>query len=241
MNVIHGNCLEVMPELGRFDCVFADPPDNIGLGYNGYTDSLPKSGYFFWLDLVISECCRHSDIVWLSFNARWTAEVGAVVLDILTYLEDWDYKPCVQVYTFGQHNSRDFGNNHRPLWRVNRKSAKFYPDAVRVSSWRQRNGDKRANPKGRVPGDVMDFQYPGLGDVLDFPRVTGNSKQRCDWHPTQLHEDLVERIIKFSTPEGGTVLDPFAGTGTTLRVCQKIGREATGIEISQSYCEKMSA
>ena len=120
-------------------------------------------------------------------------------------------KPCVQTFTFGQHNHHDLGNNHRPLLRLRWRNAPLYPDAIRVPSWRQENGDKRADPRGRVPGDVF-----------DFTRVTGNSKQRRTWHPTQLNEGLVERCLKLTTPTGGTVLDPFGGTGTTLRVCKRI-------------------
>lgn len=43
-----------------------------------------------------------------------------------------------------------------------------------------------------------------------------------------------------STLEGGTVLDPFGGTGTTLRVCKAIGRNCTLIELSRPYCEEIA-
>jgi DNA modification methylase len=99
-----------------------------------------------------------------------------------------------------------------------------------VPSWRQENGDKRADPRGRVPGDVF-----------DFTRVVGNSKQRRPWHPTQLNEGLVERCIKLSTHEGDTVLDPFGGTGTTLRVCKPLGIACTLIELHLGYCVKIAA
>ena len=131
-------------------------------------------------------------------------------------------KPCVQTYTFGQHNHHDLGNNHRPLLRLRWSDAPLLPDAIRVPSWRQENGDKRADPRGRVPGDVF-----------DFTRVTGNSKQRRPWHPTQLNEGLVERCVKLTTPPGESILDPFAGTGTTLRVCRRLGYPCTLIEIDK--------
>jgi DNA modification methylase len=105
----------------------------------------------------------------------------------------------------------------------------LYPDATRVPSWRQEHGDKRADPRGRVPGDVF-----------DFTRVTGNSKQRRAWHPTQLNEGLVERCLNLTTVEGDYVLDPFGGTGTTLRVCKRIGRNCTLIEIDPAYCAKIA-
>lgn len=86
-------------------------------------------------------------------------------------------------------------------------------------------GDKRASGP-RVPGDVFEFS-----------RVVGNSKQRRPWHPTQLNEGLVERCILMTTNEGDHVLDPFGGTGTTARVCQRLNRSCTLVEISPTYCE----
>lgn len=168
-------------------------------------------------------------IVWVSYNSRWSFALGWIVYDLLRERPDLDAKNCVQVFTFGQHNHYDLGNNHRPLLRLMRKGTPLYPDAIRVPSWRQKNGDKRADPRGRVPGDVF-----------DFPRVTGNSKQRRPHCPTQLHEGLVERCILLSTLPGQLVLDPFAGTGTTLRVCKRLGRPCTTIDLDRGYCEKIA-
>lgn len=221
--------------------MFADPPDNIGTDYGAYADS--RLDYFSWLFDCLTEFLTASPIVWLSFNAKHTLRMAILADQVCERLDlnaDTDVKPCVQVYTFGQHRQTDLGNNHRPLWRFSWPNAKFYPDQIRVASWRQLNGDKRADPRGRIPGDVFAMQYPDPGDVFDFPRVTGNSKQRCAWHPTQLHEQLVERCILFSTQPGGSVLDPFAGTGTTGRVCDRIGRNSTLIEINNDYCTRMA-
>jgi hypothetical protein len=262
-----GDCLERLSQLDRVKCIFADPPDNIGLGYDTYSDKKADADYEQLLFKWIAAFVEKADIVWLSFNAKWTATVGAIVRSMIGDHNPFEleFKPCVQVFTFGQHNKNDLGNNHRPLWRLMRKSATLYPDAIKVPSWRQRNGDKRAAAGGRVPGDVFDFQYPGqavaagatvkagdavvgeagpiqyhAGDVFDFPRVTGNSAQRCDWHPTQLHEELVERCIKLSTTEGDTVVDPFGGTGTTLRVCMKLDRPCSIIELDEGYCRQIA-
>lgn len=226
LDLFHGDCLDIMPKLGQFDCVFMDPPDNIGLKYDGDTvgDNLSLEDYEDWIEQVL---CRLPDspVHWLSFNAQWTLRMARLVSRSFPGRR---VKPCVQTFTFGQHRSTDFGNCHRPLWRISRPDAPFYGDQIRVESWRQQNGDPRANPAGRVPGDVF-----------DFPRVTGNSKQRRKWHPTQLHEGLVERCILSCTKPGDRVLDPFAGTGTTGRVCQRIGRNCTLIEKSAAYYEKL--
>ena len=78
-----------------------------------------------------------------------------------------------------------------------------------------------------------------LSDVFNVPRVTGNSKLPA-WHLTQLNERLVERCLKLTTPPGGTVLDPFAGTGTTLRVCKRINLPCTLIEVDRDYCQQIA-
>jgi len=227
--LINDDCLHFLHARStgqRWDTIFADPPDNIGAKYAQYNDRISESEYrnllWRWIDSFIFR----AGTVWLSFNARWSVAVGVIAESLRSGIE---VKPCVQTFTFGQHNHHDLGNNHRPLWRFRHKDAPLLPDAIRVPSWRQKNGDKRADPRGRVPGDVF-----------DFPRVVGNSKQRRKWHPTQLNEGLVERCLRLTTPPGGSVLDPFAGTGTTLRVCKRIGLSSTSIELDREYCERIT-
>lgn len=228
--LINADCLDVLPTMSQVDTLFADPPDNIGLSYNAYQDHRTESDYLDLLRRWLSCFVLKAKTVWFSYNARWTFEVGKVVTGIVGLRAgELEAKPCVQTFTFGQHNHHDLGNNHRPLLRLRWRDAPLFPDAVRVPSWRQENGDKRADPRGRVPGDVF-----------DFTRVTGNSKQRRGWHPTQLNEGLVERCIKLTTPAGGTVLDPFGGTGTTLRVCKSLGIPCTLIELDKHYCDKIA-
>lgn len=211
----------------RWEMVFADPPDNIGLKYEGYRDKLSPLEYSAFLNAIVAGSMRVSDVLWLSFNSRHTLAVADAVRSTG---EDFDVKPCIQTFTFFQQRSSDLGNANRPLWRVSRRGKlRLYPEAIRIPSWRLLNGDKRANPDGMVPGDVF-----------DFPRVTGNSKAKRKWHKTQLNEGLVERAIKLCTEEGDRVLDPFAGTGTTGRVCDRIGRHCTMIENSQVYCDRIA-
>ena len=213
----------------QWTTIFADPPDNIGLGYDTYKDALPEGQYAAMLYQWLAMFTASAKTVWFSYNVRWSFEVGRIVCQLLGRYESLEAKHCVQTFTFGQHNHHDLGNCHRPLLRLRWQDAPLFPDAIRVSSWRQEHGDKRADPRGRVPGDVF-----------DFPRVTGNSKQRRRWHKTQLHEGLVERCIRLTTPPGETVLDPFGGTGTTLRACKRAGNQCTLIEVDTGYCEKIA-
>jgi DNA modification methylase len=224
--IIHTDCVHWLRNSSeRFNTIFADPPDNLGLNYEGFKDKNPW--YLQWLEDVIRLCVERSDCFWLSFNSRWIIDVGCIAQRVR---DEYcvQVKPCVQSFTFCQHNKNDLGNSHRPLWRFMKKGHKIYPDRIKVKSWRQVNKDKRAAAGGKVPGDVF-----------DFPRVTGNSKQRRKWHVTQLNEGLVERCLKLTTPEGGKVLDPFGGTGTTLRVCKRIGMDCTLLEASEFYYQKI--
>lgn len=232
IEIVNADCRDYLREIERVHCIFADPPDNIGLTYDGHNDGMDSYDYLVFMEECIRLMIAKADVVWLSFNSRWILDFARIVDDILwrrnESRDSWEVKTCVQTFTFGQHNKHDLGNNHRPLWRIMQKGYPIYPDSIRIESERQKAGDKRAHPGGRVPGDVF-----------DFPRVTGNSKQRRRWHPTQLHEGLVERCIKLVTQPGALVLDPFAGTGTTGRVCRRIDRECILVDVSPTYCEEM--
>ena len=209
--------------------LFMDPPDAIGLKYGQYNDKRSTDEYLAWLEYILNLATTVADIVWMSYNAKWTFNVGYIVCKLVAEKKLLT-KPCVQILTFGQHNQHDLGNNHRPLIRLMHSDVELYPDAIRVPSWRQEHGDKRADPRGRVPGDTF-----------DFPRVTGNSSQRRKWHPTQLHEGLVERCIKLSCGTEDAVIDAFSGTGTTLRVCRRLGLSSLSIELDKTYCERIAA
>jgi DNA modification methylase len=208
--------------------IFADPPDNIGLKYRGFRDeTVDYESLLHNILFIGSEC---SPVIWLSINPIHTALIGYITHDFLGQRPNWRFKPCVQTFTFGQNNTRDLGIGHRLLYRYMREGTPLYPERIRVPSWRQLNGDKRANPDGRVPLDVF-----------DFPRVTGNSKQRRRFSPTQLHEGLYERCIKLCCPPGGSVVDLFAGSGTLGRVGPSCEVNTTMLEISRETCDSILA
>jgi DNA modification methylase len=52
-------------------------------------------------------------------------------------------------------------------------------------------------------------------------------------------DELVKRCLDLGCPPGGSVLDPFAGSGTTVRVALKSGRSAAGIDLSNVFCNFM--
>lgn len=78
---------------------------------------------------------------------------------------------------------------------------------------------------GRAIGDVWN-------DIMSFQQAATSSELLG--YPTQKPEALLERIIRASSNEGDTVLDPFCGCGTAIAVAQKLGRSWIGIDITQA-------
>ena len=96
-----------------------------------------------------------------------------------------------------------------------------------------------SNPKGANPGDVIDTpavksSYSNA-DGSDFMSIATRPHKFA--HFAVYPESLIEPLIKAGCPEGGTVLDPFAGSGTTGVVAKKLNRDAILIEISEKYVE----
>jgi hypothetical protein len=84
---------------------------------------------------------------------------------------------------------------------------------------------------------ILAYGFPKrpLGsDLLDFPLVVDPAASGHPWpKPMRLFSKLLSH---FSDPDE-TVVDPFMGSGTTLRAAKDLGRKAIGIEIEEKYCE----
>lgn len=77
------------------------------------------------------------------------------------------------------------------------------------------------NPKGKNPGDVWTLTLQPHAEI----------------HIAMYPEKLITPMIKAGCPEGGIVLDPFMGAGTTAVVAKKLGRNYLGIELNPKYIE----
>lgn len=228
--VICGDCVEVLREFprGSIDLVFADPPYNIGIKYDIYDDNKPREEYLKfsdeWIGLVW-DVLKRSGSFYLAICDEYAAELCIIAKEKGFKLRNW----IIWYYTFGQNQRRKFTRAHTHIlyFVKDERNFTFNTDAIRIPSDRQLiYNDKRAHPKGKVPDDVW-----------IFPRVCGTFKERIKDYPCQMPEALLERVIKASSNEGDIVLDPFAGSGTTLAVAKRLNRKYIGIEISPNYCE----
>lgn len=89
-------------------------------------------------------------------------------------------------------------------------------------------------PSGRARGDGRGAARLRRGTVLRYQRPNAIGAQR---HPTEKPVALLRELIESSSKHGETVLDPFAGSGSTLVAAFLEGRKAIGIEIEERYCE----
>ena len=228
--ILCGDFLKILPTLPPATMIFADPPDNLGVVYDGGVSD-QRNDYLHWLleGIATAALLHDPKVFWLSINHIYLSDVlrwfGCWRSDSPS---EWQVRLFLWRFTFGQHRNSDFGNGYRPILRFSRPGTEWYTDSVRVPSARQtKYHDKRASAEGRVPDDVW-----------DFPRVCGTFHERRPWHPNQHPEALMERIIKVSCREGDDCIDLFGGTFTTDRVCRRLGVSCTSIEISPVSCQK---
>jgi len=92
----------------------------------------------------------------------------------------------------------------------------------------------------RTASDAFVFNKPYGESARDYWRIpveNGFLNPDGGYHPARKPMALLRRIITASSSPSQTILDPFMGSGTTLRVAKDFGRRCIGIEIEERYCE----
>lgn len=140
------------------------------------------------------------------------------------------------VWTFGHgfHATKRFSGRHETvLWYSKGESSNFDLDKVRVPQKYPgkryykgpKKGEYSGNPLGKNPGDVW-----------EIPNVKAKHIEKTA-HPCQFPVALANRLILSLSPIGGTIVDPFFGSGTTAFSALLNGRNFFGSDISESYVD----
>lgn len=230
--IIAGDCIEILNRAKEpfADLVFADPPFNIGYQYDKYHDNVEKTNYLNWSRDWMAACMNvlkpHGSF-YIAIGDEYAAHLRIIGEELGMTLRNW----IIWHYTFGQQTKAKFARSHTHIFYFvkDEKKFTFNDDEIRVLSDRQKKyKDKRANPFGKIPDDVWN----------EFPRVCGTFDEREGWHPCQMPESLLARIVRASSNPGDWILDPFSGSGTTCVVASKLKRCFTGIDISPLYVKE---
>jgi len=225
LDAICGDSLEVLKKIESesIDLIVTDPPYNLSKDYGKTKDNLEFDEYLEWSRKWLTECKRvlkNDGTIYVFMGVRYISYLYSILERELGFeFNSW----ITWYYTQGIGKTKGFSPRHDDILMFTKtKNFNFYLDDIRVPQkfYRSVNNMRGANP----------------GNVWEFSHVHYCQKNRQP-HPTQKPEGLYERMILASSKEGDTVLDPFLGSGTALRVCQHTGRNGIGIDINSDFIE----
>lgn len=233
--IILGDALEALKTIPdeSVDLIFADPPYNIGKDFAGVKDKWASdedylSWCYQWLDLCIKKL-KPTGAFYVMTSTQFMPYFDIYLRKKLTILSRivWSYDSS------GVQAKKYFGSMYEPILFCVKDKDKytFNADAIMVEAKtgsQRKLIDYRKNP----PQPYNTKKIPG--NVWDFARVRYRMDE-YENHPTQKPVALLERIIKASSNEGDTVLDPFSGTFTTGFVAKQLHRNTIGIDLQEEY------
>ena len=223
VTLYHGDSVELLPALGvQADCIVADPPyGETSLPW----DQWPAGWLWAAADVTRSLWCFGSLRMFLAHDSEF--DCWRLSQDII-----WE-----------KHNgSGAFSDRFK---RVHEQAAHFYRGA-----WADIYHQAPTTPDATARTVRRKFKpahWSKLGDsayasndggprlmrsVVAVPSMHGHAL-----HPTEKPVGILDPLITYACPPGGLVVDPFAGSGSTLDAARASGRRAIGIEADERYCE----
>ena len=225
ITLYHGNCTDILPQLNNIDLVFTSPPYNMGTSARS---GRPEKN-FAHTSLGAKEFADgydgNTDTMPHEEYAAWQTQVldlcWASLSDTGAIFYNHKPRPMNGVLKLPIDYGAGLLLRQIIIWDrgtgMNFSSSHFLPKHEWIVVW--------AKTGWRLP----DQKVSGIGDVWHiFPETAGN-------HPAPFPLELPLTAITAVKPK--LVLDPFAGSGTTLRAAKNLGVRCIGIEQSEKYCE----
>lgn len=253
-----GNCKDVLKQIpdNSIDLIFTSPPyaDQRKNTYGG----IAPDEYVEWFLPISQELLRvlkPTGTFILNIKEKVVeGERSTYVMELILALrkQGWFW---TEEFIWHKKNSYPgkWSNRFRDSWerllQFNKdKKFNMYQDEVKVpiGDWAKgrlknlsetdkiRDNAKNGSGFGKNISNWVGKETVYPTNVLHFATECQNKN-----HPAAFPENLPEWFIKLFTQENDTVLDPFAGSGTTLTVAQKMKRNSIGIEILPEYHEMM--
>lgn len=220
-----GDMREILPALGlQADLILADPPySETSLAWDRWPDG--------WPSLAASVT-----------SSMWCFGSMRMFLDRGPEFADWKLS---QDIVWEKHNGSGFTTDR--FKRVHEFATHWYRGdwaAVRHDVPRTVHHGRRvttvrpaANARGEHLGEIGGGRYDDDGTRLMRSVIAVRSMHHNALHPTEKPLGILDPLIRYACPEGGLVVDPFAGSGSTLDAARQSGRRAIGIEAHEPYAE----
>lgn len=229
------------------DCIVTSPPYNVGMAYDGVSDSYLMPEYESLVDGASAEM------------ARVLKPGGRLWLNCMHAMTEFD---SIEALRIGEATKTGRRWNASEMWRRGLLDAGLsYRDTVAwiqpahdaATAWGSMLSPNAPNLRGRWEPILLMFKgdwFRGRVEQNDLTWDEFALWTRNVWeiptaprtnHPAPFPAELPRRCIKLSTWPGDFVLDPFAGSGTTLRVANELGRHAIGVDLSERYVADFEA
>jgi site-specific DNA-methyltransferase (adenine-specific) len=220
-----GDCREILPTLEPVDLVVTSPPYNMGLVPGGNGRGMYRPGASNKAGRFRDGYGQHSDALPQSEYDDWQRAIIGLCWDRLNDAGALFYncRPRVEHGVLRMPLGLDFG-----------------PPVRQIIIWDRGTGIDVSRRQFCTRGEyivvmakpdfrLVDHSASGMGDVWRLGMERGSA------HPAPFPVSLPSRALVATGAQ--MVLDPFAGSGTTLRAALNHGRRAIGIELEERYCE----
>jgi len=223
IQIFCGDMLEVISQIdGTFDAIVTDPPYSItSLKWDRWPENWPQ----YLLD--------RSRQLWCFGSMR-------MFLDRIQEFHGWQF---AQDIIWEKHNGSSA--QHDRFRRIHEIALHFYqgewkslfisPQFTNEANRKRIHRKQKPQHWGQIGSSL--YESHAGGPKLQTSVIYARSCHGHAVNETQKPEQIVEPLVSYSVPPGGIVLDPFAGSGTTLVVAKRLGMRAIGIEMREEQCE----